>query len=85
MPANLENSAVTTGLEKVSFLSKPRVMPNNIQTTTQLHSFHMLARQCSKAFNLGFNNMWTENFQMYKLGLEKAEETEIKLPTSAWS
>ena len=27
--------------------------------------------------------MLTENFQMYKLGLEKAEELEIKLPTSA--
>ena len=24
--------------------------------------------------------MWTEDFQMYKLGLEKAEEPEIKLP-----
>ena len=27
--------------------------------------------------------MWTENFQMYKLGLEKAEEPKIKLPTFA--
>ena len=25
--------------------------------------------------------MWTKNFQMFKLGLEKAEEPEIKLPT----
>ena len=24
--------------------------------------------------------MWTENFQMFKLDLEKAEEPEIKLP-----
>ena len=29
--------------------------------------------------------MGTENFQMYKLDLEKAEESEIKLPTSAGS
>ena len=29
--------------------------------------------------------MWTENFQMFKLVLEKAEEPEIKLPTSAGS
>ena len=29
--------------------------------------------------------MWTENFQMFKLDLEKAEEPEIKLPTSAVS
>ena len=35
----------------------------------------------SKSFKLGFSNTWTENFQMYKLCLEKAEEPEIKLPT----
>ena len=29
--------------------------------------------------------MWTVNFQMFKLILEKAEEPEIKLPTSARS
>ena len=29
--------------------------------------------------------MWTVNFQMFKLGLEKAEEPEIKLPTSIGS
>ena len=28
-----------------------------------------------------FKSMWTENFQMYKLDLEKAVELEIKLPT----
>ena len=29
--------------------------------------------------------MWTENFQMFKLDLEKAEEPEIKLSPSAGS
>ena len=29
--------------------------------------------------------MWTVNFQMFKLDLEKAEEPEIKLPTSTGS
>ena len=29
--------------------------------------------------------MWTVNFQMFNLVLEKAEEPEIKLPTSAGS
>ena len=33
MPANLENSAESTGLEKVSFHSNPRkAMPKNVQT-----------------------------------------------------
>ena len=48
-------------------------MTKNVQTTTQLCSFHMLARQCSKSFKISFNNKKTEKFQMYmcKLGLEK--------------
>ena len=46
MPANWENSAVATGLEKVSFHSNSpkKAMPKNIQTTTQLHSSHMLSK-----------------------------------------
>ena len=35
-----------------------------------------------KFFKLGFSSMQTENFQMFKLVLEKAEEPEIKMPTS---
>ena len=53
----------------------------NVQTTTPLSSYHMLVRLYLKSFKPGFSSMWTENFQMYKLGLEKAEEPEIKLPT----
>ena len=31
------------------------------------------------------NSMWTNDFQVFKLDLEKAEEPEIKLPTYiAW-
>ena len=47
----------------------------------QLYSFCVLVRLCSKSFTFGFNNTCTENFQMYKLDLENAEEPAIKLPT----
>ena len=57
----------------------------NVKTTAQLCSFHMLARYCSKSLNLGFNHMGNENSQMFKLDLQKAEEPEIKLPTSVES
>ena len=59
--------------------------PKNAQTTSQLHSFHTLTKWCSKFSKPGFSSTWTENFQMFKLALEKAEEPEIKLPTSAGS
>ena len=44
MPANLENSAVATGLEKseFSFQSLRKAMLKNAQTTTQLHLSHRL-------------------------------------------
>ena len=60
-------------------------MPNNVQTTTQLPSFHTLAKSCWKFSKLGFNSMWTKNFQMFKLDLEIAEEPEIKLLASIGS
>ena len=60
-------------------------MPKNAQTTAQLHSSHTLVKKCSKVSKPGFNSIWTMNFQMFKLVLEKAEEPEIKLPTSAGS
>ena len=83
MPANLENSAVATALEKVlSFQHQRRAMPKNVQTTLQLSLFHILVRLCSK---FGFSSTRTEKFQMYKLDSEKAEEPEIKLLTSAGS
>ena len=80
MTANLENSAVAIGLEKVSFHSNPKERPKNAQAITQLYSFHTLVKPCSKFSKPGFNSAWTVNFQMFKLVLEKAEEWEIKLP-----
>jgi len=60
-------------------------MPKNAQTIAQLQSSHMLVKKRSKFSKPGFSNKWTVNFQMFKLVLEKAEEPEIKLPTSAGS
>ena len=45
----------------------------------------MLVRSCLKSYILGFSITQTMNFQKSKLGLEKAEEPEIKLSTSAVS
>ena len=84
MPANLGklSSGHRTGKGLFSFQSQRKAIPENFQTTAQLHSSHTLVKQCSKFSKLGFNSIWTVNFQMFKLDLEKAEEPEIKLPTS---
>ena len=47
MPANLDNSVVAIGglgRGQFSFESQRRAMPKKVQTATQLHSFHILAR-----------------------------------------
>ena len=82
MPENLENPSVATGLEKVSFHSNSK---ERLEIIEQLNLFHMLGRLCSKSFKLGFSSTLMEKLHMYKLDLEKAEEPEIILPTSAGS
>ena len=79
------SSVHRTGKGQFSFQSKRKEMPKNAQTTAQLHSSHTLAKWCSKFSKPGFNSTWTVNFQIFKLDLEKAEEQEIKLPTSIGS
>ena len=74
-----------TGKGQFLFQLQRKAIPKNAQTTAQLHSSHTLVKSCSKSSKTGFSNMWTVNFQMFKLVLEKAEEPEIKLPTSVRS
>ena len=50
-----------------------------------VHGVAELDLSDSKFSKAGFNNMRTVNFQMFRLVLEKAEEPEIKLPTSIGS
>ena len=61
--------------------------------TTEV-TYHTHTHNCFRTFKIkiyskfskpGFCSMWTVNFQMFKLVLEKAEEPDIKLPTSARS
>ena len=50
------SSGHRTGKGQFSFQSQRRAMPKNLQTTLQLHSFHMLARLCSISFKSGFSS-----------------------------
>ena len=79
------SSGHRTGKGQFSLQSQRRAMPKTVQTTAQLYSSHTLVKEFSKFSKPGFNSMWTMNFQMFKLDLEKAEEPEVKLPTSAGS
>ena len=76
------SSGHRTGKGQFSFQSQRKAMPKTVQTTAHLNLFLMLLRVCLQPFKQGFSSTKNENFQMYKLYLENAEEQEIKLPTS---
>ena len=75
------SSGHRTGKGQFSFHSQRKPMPKNAQTAAQLHSSHTLVKRCLKFSKPDFSNMWTVNFQMFKLVLEKAEEPWVTLTT----
>ena len=77
------SSGHRTGKGQFSFQSQRRAMPKNVQTTTQLQSFHMLARSCSKSFKLGFSSMWTSKSDV-QAGLRKGRRTRDQLANIRW-
>ena len=79
------SSGHRTGKGQFSFKSQRKATPKNAPTTAQLHSSHMLVKQCSKFSKPGFSSTWAMNFQMFNPVLEKAEEPQIKLPISTGS
>ena len=86
MSAFFENSAVATGLEKASFLSNTKEKQR--QRCPNSHAIALISHTCKlmlKILQTRLQQYVNMNFQMFKLGLEKAEEPEIKLPTSAGS
>ena len=87
MPANLENSAVPQDWKRSVFIPIPKKGNakecSNYRTIALIsHASIVMLKKFSKP---GFTNMYTVNFQIFKLVLEKAEEPEIKLPTSTGS
>ena len=50
------SSGHRTGKGQFSLQSQGKAMTKNVQTTAQLHSFHMLAKLCSKSFKLCFSS-----------------------------
>ena len=86
MSANLENSAEATGLEKFRFIPTPK--KGNAKEYSNYCATVLISHASKVMFKIlqaKFQSMWTMNFQMFKLDLEKAEEPEIKLPISAGS
>ena len=86
MPANLENLAVATGLEKVSFIPIPK--KSNAKECSNYHTIALISH-ASKVM-LKILQARLQQYVNHELAdvqeiFKKAEEPEIKLPTSAGS
>ena len=86
MSANLENSAVATGLEKVSFIPIPK--KDNAKECSNYHTITLISHASEvmlKILQARLQQYGNCELPDVRLVLEKAEEPEIKLPTSAGS
>ena len=83
MSANLENSAVATGLEKVSF--HPDSKEGQAKECSNYRTIALILHDSKftlKILQEGFSSMWIKNFQMYKLCFEEADKQEINFQDS---
>ena len=86
MPTSLENSAVATGMERSIFILIPK--KGNAKECSNYHTIALISHASKvmlKILQARLQQYMNVNFQMFKVVLEKAEEPEIKLLTSAGS
>ena len=72
--------------KKSIFIPIPK--KGNAKECSNYHTIALISHTSKvmpKFSKLGFNSMWTMNFQMFKLDGETAEEPKMKLPTSTGS
>ena len=85
MPANWENSAVATGLEKVSFHSN---LKDNAKECSQYRTIALMSHASKvmlKIVQAKLQQYVNWELSDVQLDLETAEEPEIKKPTSVGS
>ena len=85
MPANLENSAVATGLEKVSFHSNSKGNTKECSNYRTIALISHASKVMLKILRARLQQYVNHKLPDVVLVLGKAEEPKIKLPTSAGS
>ena len=84
MPANLENSAVATGLEKLVFIPIPK--KGNAKECSKYYTISLISHTSKVMLKIFEDRLQQHvNRELPEEVLEKAEEPEIKLPTSTGS
>ena len=86
MPANLENSAVATGLERLVFIPIPK--KGNCKEGSNHHTIALISHASKvmlKILQARLQQYVNRELPDVQAGFRKAEEPEIKLPTSSGS
>ena len=78
------SSGHRTGKGQTSSQSPRRVVPKNVLTIRQLHSFPMLVWSCLKSCMLSSSIMWTEKFQVAQAGFRKGRGTRAQTANIHW-
>ena len=86
MPANLENLAVATGLEKVSFHSSPqrKAMPKNVQTTAQFTLISHASKVILKILQARLQQYMNHEFPDVQAGFRKGRGTSDQIAKIHW-
>ena len=88
MPANLENSAVDTGLEKASFHSNPKENPN--PSARECSNYHTIAlnshasKVMAKILQARFQQNVNQELTNVQAGFRKGRETRDQIANIRW-
>ena len=85
MPTNLENLVVATELEKVSFHSDPK--EGQWQRLLNYHTIALISHASKVMFKIlqaRLQQYMNQNFQMFKLDLEKCRGTRDQIANIRW-
>ena len=86
MPANLENSAVATGLEKAVFI--PITKKGNARECSNYHTIALISHASkitSKIVQARLQQYVNPELPVVQLDFKKSDKPDIKLPTSVGS
>ena len=86
MPANLENSTVATGLERLVFIPMPK--KGNAKECSNYHTIALISHTSKvvlKILQARLQQYVNHELPDVQAGFRKGKEPEIKLPTSARS
>ena len=81
MPANWKSQQWSQDWKRSDFIPIPK--KGNAKECSSSHTIVLVSQASKVMFKIlqaSLQHTWTVNFQMFKLGLEKAEELEIKWP-----